>query len=208
MRRWGEMTDLDDRVDALVAGAVVPVLKPRGYRKKRLTWVHESSSALREIVLQRSHGNTATTLRVYVEGAVYVPEFDRAIGRSVPDVLTAATPQYRERFEGIVGWPAQWIDLETWSDDQLIPRFRDAMVTLADHLEGIETAEALARVKRDAGAGLDLDLFAWWCAIGDEQSRDAQLAQATARFGHEDRWPILRRRFVEVADRYGATLPE
>ncbi|GAD35750.1 putative acetylornithine deacetylase/succinyl-diaminopimelate desuccinylase [Microbacterium sp. TS-1] len=200
------MTALEERLDALVANAVVPVLKPRGYRKKRLVWTRETPGVLHEVTLQRSQGNAAGHLRVYVEGAVYVAGFDEAIGRTAPSPLSRATPQYRRRFEDIVGWPAQWIDLETWSDDELVPRLHEAIGTLADHLERIDSAEGLALAKQESGAGLDLDLFAWWCAAGDDAARRAQLAQAHAGFGHEERWPRLLAGFVRVGERYGVAV--
>lgn len=200
------MTALEERLDALVADAVVPVLKPRGYRKRRLVWTREAPGMLHEVTLQRSQGNSTDHLRVYVEGAVYIAGFDEAIGRTVPSSLSRVTPQHRRRFEDIVGWPAPWIDLETWSDDELAPRLREAIAALADHFERIDSAPGLAAAKREAGAGLDLDLFAWSCATGDDAAREAQLAQAHAGFGHEDRWPRLLHQFVRTGERYGVAV--
>ncbi|MDQ1206593.1 DUF4304 domain-containing protein [Microbacterium sp. SORGH_AS_0862] len=200
--------ELEARLVALVAEAVVPVLKPRGYRKKRLTWMRETPDAAHEIVLQRSHGNGGDHLRIYIEGAAYVPAFDEAIGKSVPASMTAGTPQYRQRFESIADWPAQWIDLETWSHDALVPQLREAMEILADHLDAIRSADELAAAKLAVSTGLDVDLFAWWCVTGNEAERTAQYRQALATFGQEERWPRLRAQFATVASRHGLSLPD
>lgn len=200
--------DLEARLGALVAEAVVPVLKPRGYRKKRLTWMRETPDAAHEIALQRSHGNGRDHLRIYIEVAAYVPAFDEAIGRSVPASMAAGTAQYRQRFEDVVDWPSQWIDLEAWSQDELVRRLREAMEILSDHLDAIRSADALAAAKLAVSAGLDVDLFAWWCVTANEAERTAQYRQALATFGEEERWPRLREQFATVATRHGLSLPD
>jgi len=201
------VADLEARLTGLVNESVVPVFKSRGYRKSRLTWVREAPAAVHEITLQRSHGNDAEHLRFYVEVAAYVPEFARALGHSVPDSLSSGTPQYRRRFEEIVGWPQQWIDLESWRDEELRPRFRDAVDALADHLDRIVTAEELIAALKENSPGLDLDLFAWWCATDNVVERDAQYALAHERFGQEPRWPRLVAQFERVAALYERSVP-
>lgn len=197
------MPDLQDRLDALIADVVVPTLKPRGYRKRKLDWVRVGETAVHSITLQRSHGNAPDHLRFYVSAAAYVPEFARAIGQSVPDDPAKATPHYSRRFEEVVDWPAQWIDLEAWDDADLHPAFRSAIEALDAHLATLTTPEALVRELAASGAGLDLDLFAWWCARGDVDGMREQVATARAAFGAEERWPRLLAQFDRVAERFG-----
>ncbi len=197
------MPDLQDRLDTLIADVVVPTLKPRGYRKRRLEWVRVGDTAVHSIALQRSHGNAPDHLRFYVDVAAYVPAFARTIGQTVPADPATATPHYSQRFESVCDWPAQWVDLEAWDDADLHPAFRSALETLDAHLSALTTPEALVEVLTSSGAGLDLDLFAWWCARGDAEGMRQQLATAHATFGGEERWPRLRAQFDRVAERFG-----
>jgi hypothetical protein len=200
------MPELQERLDSLIADVVVPTLKPRGYRKRRLEWVRATDAAVHAITLQRSHGNAPDHLRLYVDVSAYVPEFARTIGQTVPADARTATPHYSRRFEDVCEWPAQWIDLEAWSDEDLHPAFHAALATLDEHLAGVVTPAALVDVLRAGDAGLDLDLFAWWCATGDRAGMEEQLATARSAFGAEERWPRLEAQFVRVADRYGVAL--
>lgn len=68
------MSELEARFDALVAGVVVPALKPLGYRKRKLSWSRETPEAVHGITLQRSQGNAPDHLRFYVEVSAYVPD--------------------------------------------------------------------------------------------------------------------------------------
>ncbi|MFJ3957387.1 DUF4304 domain-containing protein [Arthrobacter sp. NPDC090010] len=200
------MTDLETRFNALIADVVVPELKARGYRKRKLVWTRQTPEALHEIAFQRSQGNASDHVRFYVEIGAYVPEFAHRTGNTVPEDLLRATTQYRRRFESVVDWPGQWVDLEAWTDQDLAPALRSALLSLDEHLSGITTAAAMAAALRSGGP-LNLELFAWWCATDDDGERDAQLAAAEAEFGREDRWPRLYAQFERVAARYGITLP-
>lgn len=200
------MSELEARFDALVAGVVVPALKPLGYRKRKLSWSRETPEAVHGITLQRSQGNAPDHLRFYVEVNAYVPDFARTVGATVPDRLEKATPQYSRRFESVIDWPGQWIDLESWTDEDLHPAFDEALLKLDGHLAAIDTAPALAEALRSGGP-LNLDLFAWWCATGNTEEQAAQLAAAQAEFGQEDRWPRLLAQFERTAGRFGVVLP-
>jgi hypothetical protein len=201
------MADLEDRFKALVKDVVTPTLKPRGYAKRRLSWVRTGDEALHSIGLQRSHGNAPEHLRFYVELGAYVPEFARTIGQAVPDDPAAATPQYQRRFESVCDWPGQWIDLESWSDAELHPAFEAALVVLDERLARITGPAQLVDALHQSGAGLDLDLFAWWCATGDSAGMAEQFETAHAGFGHEERWPRLYAQFERVAQRFEVPLP-
>jgi hypothetical protein len=201
------MADLEDRLDALVKGVITPTLKPRGYAKQRLAWTRKGSDTVQSITLQRSHGNSPGPLRFYVDVGAYVPAFARTIGATVPENLAKGTPQYQQRFEGICDWPDQWIDLENWSDEDLFPAFETALMVLDEHLAGIAGPTELAEVLRTSGSGLNLDLFAWWCATGDTDQISEQVATARAGFGHEERWPRLYAQFERVAEKFGVALP-
>ena len=196
------MSELEARFDALVSGVVVPALKPLGYRKRKLSWTRQTPAALNGITLQRSQGNTPGHLRFYVEVSAYVPDFARAVGASVPDQPEKATAQYSRRFESVIDWPGQWIDMESWTDDELHPAFGGALARIHQHLDEIDSAPALAEALRATGP-LNLDLFAWWCATGNTEERAAQLTAAQEEFGHEDRWPRLLAQFERTAARFG-----
>lgn len=197
--------NLDARFDALVTHVVAPTLKPLGYRKKRLTWMRVTDEAVHEVTLQRSHGNASDHLRFYVELSAYVPAFARAIAKPVPDDITKATATYNRRFEEVTDWPAQWINLEEWTDDDLYPALTEALQTIAAHLAPLVTGEAMAAALGDLGP-LNLDLFAWHVVDEDAGAIQSQLAAAHAEFGEEERWPRLRAQFDRTAARYGRTL--
>lgn len=192
---------LEERFTALVSDTVVPTLKPRGYRKQRLVWTRTGDAVMHQIVLQRSQGNAPDHLRVYIELAAYSAEFARTVRATVPDDLAKATPQYTRRFESVAQWPAQWIDLEDWTDAELHPALTDALVRVDDHLAALRDAPSLADALRTRGP-LNLDLFAWSCATGDEDAIGRQLADAHAEFGVEERWPRLFAQFERTAARF------
>lgn len=106
----------------------------------------------------------------------------------------------------MIDWPGQWIDLESWTDEDLHPAFGEALLQLDGHLAAIDTAPALAEALRSGGP-LNLDLFAWWCATGNTEEQAAQLAAAQVEFGQEDRWPRLLAQFERTAGRFGVVLP-
>jgi len=196
------MSELEARFDALVSGVVVPALKPLGYRKRKISWTRQTPAALHGITLQRSQGNAPGHLRFYAELNAYVPDFARAVGASVPAKPEQATAQYRRRFESVIDWPGQWIDLESWADDDLHPAFSGALARIHEHLDGIDSAPALAEALRTTGP-LNLDLFAWWCATENTEERATQLTAAQEEFGHEERWPRLLAQFERTAARFG-----
>lgn len=200
------MPDLEERLTALVAEAVTPVLKPRGYRKRRLEWTRVAGDVVHRVTLQRSHGNAPGHLRFYVEAAAYVGAFTERLGNAVPDDPAAATAPYVTRFERITDWPGQWVDLEEWDDAELRPAFREAVEQVAAHLDRIADAEALAAVLRAEAGPLNLDLLGWSCATGDTAAVAEQVARAEAEFGAEDRWPRLRAQLERVAERYGSAI--
>lgn len=201
------MSELDDRFDSLVRDTVAPLLKSRGYAKRKLSWVRRTEAAVHWITLQRSQGNAPDHLRFYVELAAYVPAFARTVGAVVPDDPTKATPPYRRRFEQVVQWPGQWVDLEDWDDASLAEALQHALGKVDEHLVALDGPEALVAAMRSAGSGLDLELFAWWCATGDTAGMADQLALAEAGFGQEERWPRLFAQFERVAARFGVALP-
>ncbi|MEV5000377.1 DUF4304 domain-containing protein [Nocardioides sp. LML1-1-1.1] len=200
------MAELEERLVLLVDQCVTPVLKPRGYRKRRLEWTRVDGDVAHRITLQRSHGNAPGHLRFYVEAAAYVGDFARRVGHTVPDDVAKATAPYTTRFERVTEWPGQWVDLEDWADDALHPAFRAAVEALAAHLEPVTHAEALADLLRAEAGPLNLDLFAWSCANGDEAAMAAQVARAEAEFGAEDRWPRLYAQLERTAERYGSAI--
>ncbi|VXB39447.1 conserved hypothetical protein [Microbacterium sp. 8M] len=200
------MSDLEARLDALVRTTVVPALKPQGYAKRKLSWVRAGDGMAHWIILQRSHGNTPDHLRFYVEVAAYSAEFAAAVGGTVPDDLTKGVAQYRVRFEEVCDWPGQWVDLESWSDEDLARAFGVALEQLDTHLAAITDARSLAAAMAAGSSGLDLDLFAWSCANDDQAAIAEQLATAEANFGAEERWPRLRAQFDRVAQRFGVSL--
>ncbi len=202
----GLVADLDSRLTAFAARVVTPELKPRGYRKKRWEWTRVTGDVVHGIGLQRSHGNSADHLRIYVNVSAYSAEFARTVGSAVPDDLTRATPQYVTRFEDVVAWPGQWIDLEEWTDDALDDAFAVALRELDAHLSRVTDGASLAAVLRENDAPLDTTLFAWWCATGDQAAIRRQVQSAQERFGQEERWPRLAAQFERVATEHGVTL--
>lgn len=200
------MTDLDSRLTAFAARVITPELKPRGYRKKRWEWTRVTGDVVHSIGLQRSHGNSADHLRIYVNVSAYSAEFARTIGSAVPDDLTRATPQYVTRFEDVVTWPGQWIDVEEWTDEALDDAFAAALRELDAHLSRVVDGASLAAVLRESDAPLDTTLFAWWCATGDADAARQQVGDARERFGQEERWPRLYAQFERVAAPHGVAL--
>lgn len=200
------MSDLEARLDALVRTSIVPALKPRGYAKRKLSWVRTRDGVAHWIVLQRSHGNAPDHLRFYVEVAAYSAEFATAVGSTAPEDLTKGTAQYRARFEELCDWPGQWVDLEAWSDEELAPAFGVVLAQLDDRLAAITDARSLAAAMTAGASGLDLELFAWSCANDDRTAIAEQLATAEANFGAEERWPRLRAQFDRVARRFEVDL--
>ncbi|VXB81438.1 hypothetical protein MICRO8M_60116 [Microbacterium sp. 8M] len=103
-------------------------------------------------------------------------------------------------------WPGQWVDLESWSDEDLARAFGVALEQLDNHLAAITDARSLATAMAANSSGLDLDLFAWSCANDDQAAIAEQLATAKANSGAEERWPRLRAQFDRVAQRSGVSL--
>lgn len=200
------MADLDSRLTAFAARTITRELKPRGYRKKRWEWTRVTGDVVHGIGLQRSHGNSADHLRVYVNVSAYSVEFARTVGATVPDDLTKATPQYVQRFEDVVAWPAQWIDLEDWADDALDDAFAPALREIDAQLSRVTDGASLAALMRQRDAPLDTALFAWWCATGDLPAARQQVSEARARFGQEERWPRLYAQFERVASDHALVL--
>lgn len=200
------MADLDSRLSDLAARVITPELKPRGYRKRRWEWSRTRDGVAHSIGLQRSHGNSTHHLRIYVNVGAYSAEFARTVGDTVPDDLTRATPQYTARFEQVVDWPGQWIDLEDWSGESLDEAFTAALRDLDAHLSRVTDGASLAALLRNSDAPLDTTLFAWWCATNDAASAHRQLDDARTQFGREERWPRLQASFERVAERYGVVL--
>ena len=199
------MSEIEERFAEAVA-AIGAVLKPHGFRKKRYIWTRVGDGVVHTVDVQRSHGNTAAGVRFYVNASAYVAEFDRAIGRSVPEDLTRANAQYSTRFESVSDWPSDRVDMER-DADALGTALPAAIEQVVSHLDGITDAPSLARTLLDSGFLLDDDLFAWFCATGRTDDARAQFAAAGDRFGSEDRWSRLAARFEETALAYGIPLP-
>ncbi|MDQ1074479.1 MULTISPECIES: DUF4304 domain-containing protein [Microbacterium] len=199
------MSEIEERFTEAVA-AIGGVLKTHGFRKKRYVWTRVGDGVAHTVDVQRSHGNTATGVRFYVNASAYVAELDRAIGRSVPDDLTRATAQYSTRFEAISDWPSDRVDVER-DADALGTALPAAIEQVVAHLDAITDAPSLARALLDNGYVLDDDLFAWFCATGRTDDARAQFVAARDRFGAEDRWPRLAARFEETALKFGTPLP-
>ncbi|KTS05700.1 DUF4304 domain-containing protein [Microbacterium testaceum] len=199
------MSELEDRFAEAVA-AIGGVLKRHGFRKKRYVWTRVGDGIVHEIDVQRSHGNSAGSVRFYVNARAYVAEFDRAIGRAVPDDLTRVNAQFETRFEEVSDWPTDRVDVER-DADALGTALPAAIEQVVAYLDGITDAPSLARTLLDNGYVLDDDLFAWHCATGRSSEAAAQFAAARERFGDEDRWPRLAALFDETAEKYGVPLP-
>ncbi|KTR94119.1 hypothetical protein NS220_10135 [Microbacterium testaceum] len=199
------MSELEDRFTEAVA-AIGGVLKRHGFRKKRYVWTRVGDGIVHEIDVQRSHGNSAGSVRFYVNARAYVAEFDRAIGRTLPDDPTRANAQFETRFEEVSDWPTDRVDVER-DADALGTALPAAIEQVVAHLDGITDAPSLARTLRESGFVLDDDLFAWYCATGRTDDARAQFGAARDRFGAEERWPRLAARFEEAALEYGISLP-
>lgn len=199
------MSEWEERFAGAVS-SIGGVLKPHGFRKKRFVWTRVGDGIAHTVDVQRSHGNTPGGVRFYVNASAYVAEFDRAIGRTVPDDLTRATAQYSTRFESISDWPSDRVDMER-DADALGTALPEAIEQVVTHLDTITDAQSLARTLLDSGFLLDDDLFAWFCATGRTDDARAQFAAARDRFGAEDRWPRLAARFEETARTSGVPLP-
>jgi len=199
------MSEIEDRFAAAVA-AIGGVLRPNGFRKKRYVWTRVGDGVVHEIDVQRSHGNTADSVRFYVNASAYVAAFARAIGDRVPDDLVSATAQYSTRFEAISEWPSDRVDVERDAAllDSALPA---AIAQVVAHLDTITDEVSLAETLLGSGRVLDDDLFAWFCATGRTAEATTQFAAARERFGDEDRWPRLAARFDETAQKYGVPLP-
>jgi len=83
------MSDLEE-LFAEAVSAIGGVLKPHGFRKKRFVWTRVAEGVVHEVDVQRSHGNSAESVRFYVNASAYVAEFARVIGRRVPENLASA----------------------------------------------------------------------------------------------------------------------
>ncbi|WZH37674.1 MAG: DUF4304 domain-containing protein [Microbacterium enclense] len=199
------MSDIEERFAEAVT-TIGGVLKPHGFRKKRYVWTRVGDGVVHEVDVQRSHGNTAGSVRFYVNASAYVAAFDRAIGRTVPDDQTRANAQYSARFEEISDWPSDRVDVERDADD-LSAALPAAIEQVVAHLDTITDEESLARTLIDGGYVLDDDLFAWFCATGRASEAAAQFTAARERFGDEDRWPRLVALFDDTAQKYGVALP-
>ncbi|MDF2992692.1 MAG: hypothetical protein K0S37_3206 [Microbacterium sp.] len=199
------MSDIEERFAEAVA-ALGGVLKRHGFRKKRYVWTRVGDGVVHEVDVQRSHGNSADSVRFYVNASAYVAAFDRAIGRTVPADLTRANAQYETRFEEISDWPTDRVDVTRDADD-LGSALPAAIEQVVAHLDTITDEVSLARTLIDSGYVLDDDLFAWLCATGRSSEAAAQFAAARERFGDEDRWPRLVALFDDTAQKYGVTLP-
>ena len=199
------MSDIEERFAEAVA-AIGSVLKRHGFRKKRYVWTRVGDGIVHEVDIQRSHGNSAESVRFYVNASAYVAEFEHAVGRTVPDDLTRANAQYTTRFEEISDWPTDRVDVERDADD-LGSALPAAIEQVVAHLDTITDEVSLARTLLDSGYVLDDDLFAWFCATGRSSEAAAQFAAARERFGDEDRWPRLVALFDDTAQKYGVSLP-
>lgn len=199
------MSELEDRFAEAVA-AIGGVLKRHGFRKKRYVWTRVGDGAVHEIDVQRSHGNSADSVRFYVNARAYIAEFDRTIGRTVPDDLTRAHAQFETRFEEVSDWPSDRVDVER-DAEALTTALPATIEQVVAHLDEITDEASLARTLLDGGYVLDDGLFAWFCATGRSKEARAQFDAARRLFGAEDRWPRLAARFEETAQTYGVTLP-
>lgn len=199
------MSDIEERFADAVA-EIGAVLKPHGFRKKRYVWTRVGDGVVHQIDVQRSHGNTAGSVRFYVNASTYVAAFARAIGDRVPDDLASANAQYSTRFEDISDWPSDRVDVERDAAEigSTLPAAIEQVVV---HLDTLTDDVSLAAILFDRGSFLDDDLFAWFCATGRTKEAAAQFEGARERLGDEDRWPRLAARFDETAEKYGVPLP-
>lgn len=199
------MSEIEERFAEAVV-AIGTVLKRHGFRKKKYVWTRVGDGVVHEVDVQRSHGNTAGSVRFYVNASAYVAEFDRAIGSRVPEDLAKANAQYSTRFENISDWPSDRVDVER-DAAALGTALPAAIEQVVAHLDSVTDEVSLAKTLLDRGHVLDDDLFAWFCATGRDADARAQFAAARERFGGEDRWPRLAARFDESAQKYGVPLP-
>lgn len=187
------------RLTALIKDVIHPTLKPLGYRKAALVWTRELPGARHQIRVQRHAGEHRG---FYLELAASAPELQATIGERPPGtIIHVGDGVYCERFERVTDWPHPRYDfLPDTHDADVHELLRHCLCQADAILASITDAHRLAAAIQHRM--LDLDLYAWWWATGNDEQRRSQFRRAQERFGPEDRWTRIQANFAQIDERY------
>lgn len=189
---------VEDAFDTLMRVSAVPLLKERGFRKRKLTFARERDGMVDVVNVQRSAGNGHRSIRFYVNCGVYSAAFDRIVGRNPRERPSEVDCQFRCRIEHLAPGFGPHVtvhadtDVHTAAEDM-----RAALTTALDAMEAMSSPDDIARA---ALSYIDFDVFRYRLATGDLAAARDQYARARAEFGAEDRWPRLVAQFREAED--------
>ncbi|WP_430331612.1 DUF4304 domain-containing protein [Rhodococcus sp. ACT016] len=188
---------------SVLEASVIPLLKERRFRKRKLTFTRDRDGVVDVINLQRSAGNSRESIRFYVNCGVYSAEFDRVIGREPQQRPAEVDCQYRCRIETIASGIGPHVTVHA---DISVPEVADQLrAALIDALAVMGELCGPDDVARAVGSDIDFDVFRYRLATGDESGARDQYARALAGFGAEPRWLRLVEQFRRAADSYAVS---
>ncbi|NMO15678.1 DUF4304 domain-containing protein [Pyxidicoccus fallax] len=150
--------DAIKKLTAIATAAMKPLAKAGGFTKKDLTWRRRHGETLQVLNVQRSHGNTASEARCYVNVALSFDALYRLEDRPIPEAPKEHECHFRERMEHLVpGAPSEWdVDMDT-DEAVLTARLSEALGRAAAFLDAVDgPAKLLHQHALDYGAQLFL----------------------------------------------------
>ncbi|MFP2963851.1 DUF4304 domain-containing protein [Myxococcus sp. 1LA] len=150
--------DTIQRMTTLAANAMKPLAKAGGFKKKELTWRRRHGETTQVLNVQRSHGNTSSEARFYVNVGIAFDALFRLEEQAIPDAPREHECHFRARLEQLdAKAPAVWVVGSTTNESALTVRLAKHLARAVAFFDTVEGPATLLQQQRlDHGAELFL----------------------------------------------------